>query len=194
MTRQAARTLGLLLILSGGLLLARDACSQARGMLAGRLIARAFERHLRDGGPQPPWPWADTYPLARLEVERLGVRAYVLAGAQGASLAFGAGHLDGTALPGGRGHVVLAGHRDTTFACLRELRRGDRIRVRTRRGERLWIVEEMAVVPEDAVSVVEPTAEDRLTLLTCYPFGGPPGSPWRYVVSAVPGPGPAAAG
>ncbi|MGD8377387.1 MAG: class GN sortase [Acidobacteriota bacterium] len=186
MSCRTARALGVLLILSGGLLLARDAGLRAKGVLAGHLVARAFERHLRDGGRQPPWPWADTYPLARLEVERLGVRAYVLSGAQGASLAFGAGHLHGTAPPGGRGHVVLAGHRDTSFAFLRELRRGDRIRLRTHGGDRSWIVEEVAVAAEDDLSVIEPTAEDRLTLLTCYPFEGPIGSPWRYVVTALP--------
>ena len=52
-------------------------------------------RHLADGEAHPPWRWADTSPIARLEVPRLGVRRVVLAGATGAVLAFGPGHIHG---------------------------------------------------------------------------------------------------
>jgi hypothetical protein len=66
---------------------------------------------LSGGETVKPWPWADTWPIARLSAPRHGVDLFVLAGATGRTLAFGPGHVDGTARPGrpGCSHVSTAG-------------------------------------------------------------------------------------
>jgi len=185
---RARRTLcvvALLLLSSGGGLLGRRLYVEGKALLAHLLIERALALHLRDGAPHPPWAWADTYPIAVLTVDRLRVRCPVLAGASGTSLAFGAGHIDGTAPPNAPGHSVLAGHRDREFEFLRDLAPGDVLRLRTPGAVREYLGAGAGVVPRADGTALQPTAGDRLTLVTCYPFGGLWRSPLRYVVTAA---------
>jgi sortase A len=182
--RRLLVSLALIALASGGGILAHHGYIRAKGLLARHLIDSALEAHLRDGGPHRPWSWADILPIARLEIDRLGVSASVLSGASGASLAFGVGHVDGTARPGLPGNCVLAGHRDRAFAFLRHLEPGDVIRLRTHAGARRYVVDSAQVVRATATGVLRPTPGTRLTLVTCYPFDGLVGSPWRYVVGA----------
>jgi sortase A len=187
--RVAAVAAGIALLASGSALLGHDAYMEAKAMLAERLIAHAFEDHLVDGQPHRPWSWADTYPIARLEIDRTGLRRHVLAGASGTSMAFGVGHIDGTAPPNADGNSVLAGHRDTWCSFLRELRPGDRIRVTTVDAERDWVVDRVEIISATSAEVLEPWGKARLTLVTCYPFDGLLRTPWRYVVTCVPSEG-----
>ena len=187
MKRRACLRVGaLLLLVPGCILLGRRGCLEAKAVIAGHLIDRVLATHLRDGRPHRPWAWADMHPIAVLECGRLGVRRAVLRGATGESMAFGAGHIDGTALPNGRGHSVLAGHRDRAFAFLEELGHGDTLRLRTASGARDYVVDGIRIVNAADTGVIEPTPEDRLTLLTCYPFGSLRPSRLRYVVTAIP--------
>lgn len=170
----------------GGLLLLQGTWIPAKAALAQVLLERAWAR-TRAGAPAPrPWPWADTTPLARLEVPARGVTRVVLAGATGRVLAFGPGHLAGSARPGTRGNSVLAGHRDTHFAFLRDLAPGDRITVERADGGRMdYTVVRGAVVHERDPGPLAPTGPTRLTLITCFPFDTPvPGGPLRWVVTA----------
>ena len=83
----------------------------AKAWLAPLLIDRAWYESQRHATEVKPWPWADTWPVARLSVPTQGIERYVLSGANGASLPFGPGHMTGTALPGESGTIVIAGHR-----------------------------------------------------------------------------------
>ena len=175
-----------LLALAGGLLLAGDeARIRVKAVLAGLLIDRALAAHLSDGEAHPPWSWADMHPVAELVVPRLGVRRVVLTGATGESMAFGLGHVDGTATPGTPGASVIAGHRDTEAAFLQAVRPGDELSVRTRNGGRSYRVRETAVVDVRDPRVVEPSTGDELRLVTCYPFGARQSGDERYVVVAI---------
>jgi sortase A len=174
----------LLLLAAGGLLLGHDAYLEAKAFVARRLIARAFAAHLRDGRFHRPWSWSDTAPIALLEVHRLGVRRSVLAGASGTSLAFGLGHIDGTAPPNAPGNCVLAGHRDGEMAFLERVRPGDVVRLRTAGASRDYVVDGIRVVAHTDIAPLRTAGADRVTLVTCYPFGGLLRSPWRYVVTA----------
>jgi sortase A len=153
---------------------------------AQRLIAMAWDRSVASGTGAKPWPWADTWPVARLEAPRQGAALMVLAGASGRTLAFGPGHVDGTPLPGDPGNAVVSGHRDTHFAFLRELRSGDMLVVHSARGAvARYVVFGIEVVRHKDVRVLLDVGDDRLTLVTCYPFDTPlPGGPLRYVVVA----------
>jgi sortase A len=184
--RLAGTLLALGLLGGGGALLGEQSWLATKALLASRLIDRALAAHLEDGEIHRPWSWADTHPIARLEVPRLGVRRTILAGASGPSMAFGPGHLNGSARPNGNGNCVVAGHRDSWFAFLRELRPGDAIDLSSREGHRRYRVVDLSVRSMWDAEVVAPTPGPRLTLVTCHPFGGLRRTARRYVVVCLP--------
>ena len=164
----------------------------AKAVLAQVLLERAWASSRAAGGsPVKAWSWADTWPVARLKAPRLGVDEIVLAGARGATLAFGPGHVAGTARPGDGGNVALAGHRDTHFRFLQDLAPGDTLELEAADGgTSRYVVEEARVVDHRDLEPLAPTPEPRLTLVTCYPFDAVlSGGPWRYVVTATGQPG-----
>ena len=158
----------------------------AKAILAQFLLDRAFAKSLETGQPVKAWSWADTWPVARLEVPRLGVSAIVLDGGSGEALAFGPGHVAGTPDPGEAGASVIAAHRDTQFAFLRDIRIGDKIRVTRRDRVTLWFrITGTAVVPWDA-SGIDPHQEGYwLVLSTCWPLNAVRSGNLRYIVRAV---------
>ena len=157
-----------------------------KAVVAQHLLKRAWARTAEGESEVKPWPWADTWPVARIEVPRLGVSAIVLAGGSGEALAFGPGHLEGTPPPGEAGVSVIAGHRDTHFKFLRQLEPGDELLVTAAGGApRTFIVTGLSVVKADR-SGIDPFAPGtRLALVTCWPLTSlRPGGDDRYVVLA----------
>jgi sortase A len=106
----------------------------AKAALAQVLLRDAWERAQSGHAMPRPWPWADTWPVARMRVPRLAVDQIVLAGASGRTLAFGPALAPAGAAIGAEGAAVLSGHRDTHFAFLRELVAGDRVWLDTPQG------------------------------------------------------------
>src|SRR4030081_880010 len=117
----------LLLALPALLLFAPGAHIHAKARLAQILLERAFNETIATGHETKPWSWADTWPVARIEVKRIHASAIVLAGSSGQALAFGPGHLERTPDAGERGVAVYAAHRDTHFSFLRDAAIGDEI-------------------------------------------------------------------
>jgi sortase A len=170
----------------GGWQIASGTYIHAKAWTAQQLIASAWTQTLEGEHEVKPWPWADTWPIARLQVIDKDVDLYVLADASGRSLAFGPGYVNGTAAIG-EGNTVLAGHRDTHFAFLRNLELGDRIAIQTADG-REWHFElnETHIIDSrhDRLQFEE-SSSATITLLTCYPFDAiTPGGPLRYVAVA----------
>jgi sortase A len=157
-----------------------------KAWLAQRLLQRAWAETRAGAGQVKPWPWADTWPVARLSVPERRVDLIVLADASGRSMAFGPGHVAGSAPPGAHGHTVLSGHRDTQFRFLKDLALGDEIRLETPDGAtHVYGVTGTFVVHARDPGVGQETGVPRLTLVTCYPFDAiVPGGPLRYVVEA----------
>lgn len=120
--------------------------------------------------------------IGRLEIPRLRLSAIVFEGTDAAVLDCGIGHLTGSPLPGEAGNVVLAGHRDTFFRSLRNIRDGDVIRLTTERGTRSYAVESIRVINPSETSVFDSTSAATLTLVTCYPFRYFGRAPQRFVV------------
>ena len=184
MSRRArAALVAAVLLIPGTWLVGRAAWVHAKGAVGEVLIHRALTATLTDGVARPPWSWADMHPVARLSVPRLSVERPVLSNATGSALAFGIGHVDGSAGPGARGHCVLAGHRDSWASFLRDLRVDDDVIVETPSGRAIYRVAGTSVVRHDDGSILRDEARDRLTLVTCWPFSGWLHSPWRYVVT-----------
>ena len=158
----------------------------ARGFaLAQVLLERAFAQSMTSGVPVKPWSWADTWPVARIEVPRLGASAIALKGASGQALAFGPGHLDNTPQAGEEGTAVYAAHRDTHFSFLKDIKENDRIRI-TRRDGRIFSfrVTHMAVARWDEAEIDTSAPGVHLVLATCFPFDAVTSGPLRYLVYA----------
>lgn len=158
----------------------------AKAELAQILLQSAWARTLSTGTASPPWPWADTHPVARLIVPARHADVLVLAGASGRTLAFGPGHLDGSAAPGDAGNAVVTAHRDTHFRFLQRVAAGDELVVERPDGaKRHFRVRNTYVADHRALNLPRDTARPTLTLVTCYPFEAlNPGGPLRYVVVA----------
>lgn len=160
-----------------------------KAWLAPLLLERAWHHSLSTGGePVRPWPWADTWPVAKLLVPSLGVSQYVLAGDSGHALAFGPGHSSASAGLGGLGQAVIGGHRDTHFAFLENLELHQRLTVQLPDGRfREYTVDALEVIDSSRRQLQAQHNVEQLLLVTCYPFGSlSPGGPLRYVVTASP--------
>ena len=146
-------------------------------------------------GVQPAWaetlviPVRDGSPLGRIEISRVGLTAIVQEGVNEGTLRRAVGHFPGTALPGQRGNVALAGHRDTFFRGLRQIRKDDEITLTTLTGSYRYRVESTRVVEPEATEVLDDAENEILTLVTCYPFNFVGSAPQRFIVRAYRIPG-----
>jgi len=188
--QRATRALSLCLLIAGAALLGRAGYLKAKGVLAEHLIRRAWAGTLITGRPQPPWPWADTHPVGRLQIPALGYDEVVLEDASPRNLAFGPARMMNAAAPGQAGNVVLAGHRTSWFRPLEHVRVGHVVVLSWRdaasgaeRSQRYRVSGTYVIEPSDG-RFFQPTGADVLTLITCYPFGRGPASRYRYVVRA----------
>lgn len=158
----------------------------AKARLAQWLLQRAWSRSLAGEVAAKPWPWADTWPVARLIVPSQNIDQIVLEGAYGRTLAFGPGHAESSGGVGNPGTAILTGHRDTHFRFLQRLKEGDEILLTTRnQRQHRFRVSSITVVDAGTASIRQDTEENLLALVTCYPFDAiSAGGPLRYVVMA----------
>jgi sortase A len=135
----------------------------------------------------PAYPYGK--PVARLRIPSAEIDCIVFGGDDQATLEKGPGHVPGTEMPGeetSRKNCVITAHRDSHFRRLGWLRKGHRIGLETPAGETLYRVVSREIVKPDAVRVIQPTKNPRLTLITCYPFNYIGAAPERLVVVAEP--------
>ena len=159
----------------------------AKAWVAQELMQRAWRRTDSDSDQAKPWPWADTFPIARLSAKGGDIDLIVLEGGSGRTLAFAPGHLSASVLPGEIGNTVIAGHRDTHFQFLQYMKKGESILIETAEGTKhLYQVTGIHVVDSRRGSLVLDTESPMLSLVTCYPFSAyETGGPMRYVVTAT---------
>ena len=169
------------LIVAGAALTLWGAWIPAKAAASQLLLERAFAASLAVDEPQRPWPWADTWPVARLEAE--GRALVVLAEGGGEALAFGPAHLAATPAPGEPGVSVIAAHRDTHFKLLRTLEPGETVTVSSAPGDTGRFVMTGSEVVRDDASGIHPHdgGRARLALVTCWPFGAVTPGPLRYI-------------
>jgi sortase A len=181
--RGAARAL-----LGGGLLALTYSAYVVIDGRAHQVDQRAVFEQARAAAPEAatalPATLREGDPLGIVAIPRLGLSVVVAQGESDAVLRRGVGHLADTALPGAGGNVVLAGHRDTYFRALEDVRRGDVISVRTLDGDYEYVVESTDAVAPTDLRVLEPTDTATLTLITCFPFRFVGAAPDRFIVRA----------
>jgi sortase A len=136
------------------------------------------------GGPAPaPAPSAGTL-IGRLEAPTVKMSATVLEGSDDGTLSRGAGHIEDTPFPGQPGNVGIAGHRDTVFRPLRNIKVGDPMQLTTSDRLYRYKISKTVIVGPDDVYVLDPTKEPTLTLVTCYPVRLRGHAPKRFIVQA----------
>jgi sortase A len=123
-------------------------------------------------------------PLGRIEIGSIGLAAMIMEGVDGRTLRHAVGHIPGTSLPGQQGNIALAGHRDTFFRGLRNIQKDDKITLTTLHGSFSYRVDSTQVVEPEDTKVLRTTADDFLTLVTCYPFYFVGPAPKRFIVRA----------
>ena len=128
-------------------------------------------------------------PLGRIEIRSIGLAAMIMEGVDAGTLRHAVGHIRGTPLPGQHGNVALAGHRDTFFRGLRNIHKDDEITLTTLHGYFRYHVDSTQIVEPEDIGVLRATADDTLTLVTCYPFYFVGPAPKRFIVRAhrIPG-------
>ncbi len=122
--------------------------------------------------------------IGRIEITRLDLSAVVVEGIDKRTLRRAVGHIPGTALPGQVGNVGIAGHRDTFFRPLQDIQVDDIIILTTHWGKYRYRVLSSRVVSPEEVTVLDPTSNQVLTLVTCHPFYFVGPAPDRFIVRA----------
>ena len=141
----------------------------AKAILAQHLLENAWQNTLKDKKATKPWPWADTWPIARLTIN--GQSTIVLADGGGESLAFGPSHVSGSAKLGTTGTSVISAHRDTHFQVLKTMKPGGLITLERADGLKWnYEVRETRILPKSILSLPNWDGLERLILVTCWPF------------------------
>jgi sortase A len=174
------------LLIAGFLLFGQGAYIHVKAFVAQILLRHAFAQTIATGHDVKPWSWADTWPIARIEIKRLHAERIVLAGSSGQALAFGPGHVELTPDAGERGVAVYSAHRDTHFRFLKDVLVGDEIDVTRRDGRTFrYRADGSSVVRFDA-SGIDPNSDGyELVLSTCWPFDAVSSGPDRYILHAT---------
>ena len=159
----------------------------AKAMLAQSLLQQAWAETLTSHGQiNKPWPWADTWPVARLLVPAHHIDQIVLAGDTGNSLAFAPGQSIQSFVDKHTGAILISAHRDTHFRFLKDVALGETIALQNEEGEvDRYQVEDLQIIDTRYGSVAMPSTGKWLVLVTCYPCDAlNPGGTQRYVVTA----------
>ena len=156
----------------------------AKAWLSQILIADAWSQTLKDKQFHKPWSWADTYPIAQLNIPKLNKNSYILEGSSGRNLAFSATHLPQSGMPDENKSMIVSGHNDTHFSYLQFLQIGDEIEVKTISDNHVYKIKQIEIV-NSQISQLLIKDKKELILTTCYPFNSlTTGSKQRLVVYA----------
>jgi len=180
-TKCALRVAYYFLLVTGGFALSYTGYVVAESRAYQDLEARKF---LQASRLSEPHVLVEGDVIGEIEVPRVGIRAIVLHGDSPDQLRHAVGHLPKSALPGESGNVVLAGHRDTFFRPLQNVRVGDKIRFITRERGFEYRVESIETVEPTDIRVLQASTGHDMTLLTCFPFHYIGSAPKRFVVHA----------
>ena len=131
----------------------------------------------------------ESFPLGRMEIAAIGLEVMIQEGTEDGTLRRAVGHIPGTSLPGQEGNVAIAGHRDTFFRPLRNIRKDDEITLTTLNGTHRYRVESTKIVEPEDIGVLDNSEDAILTLVTCYPFNFVGSAPKRFIVRARRSPG-----
>ncbi len=169
-------------LVSGAVLVSLAGLVWAEGAAKSRAAIVDFER--QQAGQQLALSDEVESTLAVLRIDSVEIEVPVFDSTSKSALKKGAGHVEGSARPGGEGNIAIAAHRDTFFRGLKDVEIGTDIEMATPQGRRVFRVSELKIVDPLDVSALDPTEGTVLTLITCYPFYYVGPAPDRYIVRA----------
>ncbi len=165
---------------------------QGKAIIAQQLLSHSWQQTLKNNvdnkkqTPQKPWPWADTWPIAKLILPEHNIEQIVLAGDSGSSLAFAPGYSLASAKPNTFGTTVISAHRDTHFKFLKNIKLNDSIILQTTTKTTHYRVVDMQIVDSKNYTIQDSDYGQTLVLASCYPFNTvTTGGSLRYLVFAM---------
>lgn len=124
-------------------------------------------------------------PLGIFTIKKLNLNVPIYNGTDEFYLNRGLGRIKGMARMDEDGNLGISGHRDGFFRVLKDIEIGDDIEIQTTRGVETYAVSSITIIPKSDVSILAPTTEKTLTIVTCYPFYFVGHAPKRYIVKAT---------
>ncbi len=159
---------------------------KAKALVAQLLLEKAWERTLDGETQTKPWPWADIWPVLKIEAPRLRQTAIALSGVSGQAMAFGPGLMPQTPTPGEPGMSIIAAHRDTHFKFLKNITIGDDILVTKPDGNTLrFTITETRIVNANQSGLYADGETPQIALVTCWPFNALTPGDERFVAIAT---------
>ncbi len=187
--RKSTQTACIALCFIGAAAAASGAIVPIKANIAQILLTHAYDAGVATGQPQKPWSGADIKPVGKISAARLGVSEIILDAGSREAMRAGPTLLPGSATLGKAGTSILAAHRDTHFAFLKDLQVGDTLDVSGIDGKaKPYRVTHMQIVEAGKFNIPAHLDHNELVLATCYPFGSVRGGTKRYVVHAIPAP------
>ena len=159
---------------------------ELKARVAQTLLQYAWHKTIKTGENQRPWKSFDGVPVLRLMIPRHEIDQIVLSGTSGQALAFGPAFHEESSLPGKGGTTVISSHRDSHGVYIRQLEKGDMIKLQDRFQQwHSYTIEDFDILNEKTDTISTTNAKEVLLIITCYPFNGLTSrTPLRYVVSA----------
>jgi len=152
----------------------------AKAKLAQYLLEAAWQESRVSQKPVPPWPWADTYPIAKMVIPSIGLDVIILSGSSGRSLAFAPGHISASVNPGGVGNSLISAHRDTHFQDLDKLKNNALIYIERPNGKQfVFKVSDKRIIATEKEGILLHSDKPQLGLITCYPLQGVQSDPTK---------------
>ena len=165
---------------------------QSKAITAQLLLNSAWQQTIEESetnnapGKHRPWPWADTWPVAKLILPQHDIEQIILAGDSGSSLAFGPGYSLASSEPNTTGTTVISGHRDTHFSFIKDIKINELIILQTPEKTINYRIVDFQIVDSETYTLHTDTDNKNLVLVTCYPFDAvDTGSTLRYLVYAT---------
>ena len=125
-------------------------------------------------------------PVGLMKIDDLNIQIPIYNGTEELNLNRGVGRIKGMArMNDDSGNLGIAGHRDGIFRPLKDIQVGDDIIVETPLRTETYLVSSITIVPKDDISVLAPTDDRTMTIVTCYPFYHVGNAPKRYIVKAT---------
>ena len=186
MKRYILLLLALIFLLGGGYFGYQFFKIELKARVAQVLLQYAWHKTIKTGEDQRPWRSFDGTPILRLSIPRHEVDQIVLAGTSGQALAFGPAFHKESKLPGVGGTTVLSSHRDSHGVYIKQLQKGDTIKLQDRFQEwHSYTIENFSILNVKTDTISTTNTKEMLLIITCYPFNAiSAGTPYRYVVSA----------
>ncbi len=191
-TRKLIKIIIIILFSTGLWQLASAGWIQGKAIIAQQLLNHSWNQTLNNSSndtktkTHKPWPWADTWPVAKLIVPQHHIEQIILAGDSGSSLAFGPGYSFASATPNSTGTTVISAHRDTHFQFLKDIKVNETFYLQTADKTTRYHVYDLQVVDSKTYTIQLNTENQILVLITCYPFDAlTAGGSLRYLVFAM---------